>query len=333
MDNWQKPLKFDPLAPLLSSKNEALQYFVRHDLLGEQVGPVQCLWQLPEAQRILKKQLANGAWPRSGENKHPAINYQLIETWRYFRYLVEQFGFTRQNPQAASAAEFLFACQTQEGDIRGFLANQYATYYTGAIMALLIQAGYADDPRIEKGFQWLLRMRQNDQGWTIPLITHKLDRETQYRLTSEYAEPLEPDRSKPFSHNWTGMVLRAFAVHPMYCHSEAALVAAQLLKSRFFQADSYTSYQAASYWVRFEYPFWWNNLVAALDSLSLMGFSREDDQIKRALDWLIDRQEKDGLWKVSYANPEKDEKQTAKAREMKLWVSLAICRVFKRLYM
>jgi len=333
MDNWQKSLKFDPLTPLLSSKNEAIQYFVRHDLLGEQVGPVQHLWQLPEAQRILKKQLANGAWPRSGENKHPAINYQLIETWRYFRYLVEQFGFTRQHPQAASAAEFLFACQTQEGDIRGFLANQYATYYTGAIMALLIQAGYADDPRIEKGFQWLLRMRQNDQGWTIPLITHKLDRETQYRLTSEYAEPLEPDRSKPFSHNWTGMVLRAFAVHPMYCHSEAALVAAQLLKSRFFQADSYTSYQAASYWVRFEYPFWWNNLVTALDSLSLMGFSREDDQIKRALDWLIDRQEKDGLWKVSYANPEKDEKQTAKAREMKLWVSLAICRVFKRLYM
>ena len=246
MDNWQKPLKFDPLAPLLSSKNEALQYFVRHDLLGEQVGPVQCLWQLPEAQRILKKQLANGAWPRSGENKHPAINYQLIETWRYFRYLVEQFGFTRQHPQAASAAEFLFACQTQEGDIRGFLANQYATYYTGAIMALLIQAGYADDPRIEKGFQWLLRMRQNDQGWTIPLITHKLDRETQYRLTSEYAEPLEPDRSKPFSHNWTGMVLRAFAVHPKYCHSEAALVAAQLLKSMFFQADSYTSYQEES---------------------------------------------------------------------------------------
>ena len=73
-------------------------------------------------------------------------------------------------------------------------------------MALLIQAGYADDPRIEKGFQWLLAMRQDDQGWTIPILTHTLDRATQYRLTSEYAEPLEPDRARPFSHNWTGMV-------------------------------------------------------------------------------------------------------------------------------
>jgi hypothetical protein len=230
----------------LASENKALQYFTRHDLLGEQIGSPNCLWQLPEAQRILKKQLSDGSWPRTGEKKHPAINYRLIETWRQFRVLVEQYGFTREHPQAQKAAEFLFSCQTHDGDIRGFLANQYATYYTGAIMALLIQAGYAEDPRIEKGFQWLLAMRQDDHGWTIPILTHKLDRVTQYRLTSEFAEPLEPDRSKPFSHNWTGMVLRAFAVHPNYRNSEAASVAAHLQKSRFFQPDCYTSYHAAS---------------------------------------------------------------------------------------
>jgi hypothetical protein len=212
------------------------------------------------------------------------------------------------------------------------LANQYATYYTGAIMALLIQAGYADDPRVDKGFQWLLAMRQDDLGWSIPIITHKFDRATQYRLTSEYAEPVEPDRSRPFSHNWTGMVLRAFAVHEKYRQSEAARVAAHLLKSRFFQPDCCTSYQAASYWVRFEYPFWWNNLVAALDSLSLIGLSKEDEHIKPALIWLIDHQEENGLWKVSYAKAQEKERETAKAREMKRWVSLAICRVFRRLY-
>jgi hypothetical protein len=332
VDNWQQQLKFDPMAPLLGSGKEAIQYFARRDLLEEQVGPIERVWRLPEAQRILRKQLPNGAWPRSGENKHPAINYQLIETWRQFRFLVEQYGFTRQHPQAEKAAEFLFTCQTREGDIRGFLANQYATYYTGAIMALLIKAGYIDDSRIEKGFQWLLAMRQVDQGWTIPLLTHTLDRATIYRLTSEYAKPLEPDRSKPFSHNWTGMVLRAFAAHPNYRNSDAAIAAAHLLKSRFFQADSYTSYQAASYWVRFGFPFWWNNLIAALDSLTLMGFSKDDEQIQRALTWLIEHQEKDGLWKVSYAEQKGQEKETAKAGEMKLWVSLAICRVFQRLF-
>ncbi|MAT41399.1 MAG: hypothetical protein CL609_03585 [Anaerolineaceae bacterium] len=329
MENWQKQLKYDPLPKLLSSEDAAVQYLTKRDLLEKQVGSVHSLWDLPAAQKILKKQKSDGSWPRSGEQKHTAINYSLIETWRFFRFLVEKYEFTREHPQAEKAAEYLLSCQTDAGDIRGFLANQYATYYTGAIMALLIKAGYANDFRIRKGFDWLLTMRQDDFGWTVPLITHKFDRETQYRLTSEFAKPVEPDRTKPFSHNWTGMVLRAFAAHEIYRKSEAAIKAANLLKSRFFQKDFYSSYQAASYWVRFEYPFWWNNLVAALDSISLIGVSQDDQQIQQALKWLIDHQEPNGLWKVTYAKAQ--EKDTAKNREMQLWITLAICRIFKRL--
>lgn len=165
-------------------------------------------------------------------------------------------------------------------------------------------------------------------GWSEALITHDFDRETIYRLTSQYAEPVEPDRSRPFSHNWTGMVLRAFAAHGKHRRSEAAKVAAQLLKSRFFQPDCYTSYQAASYWVRFQYPFWWNNLVAALDSISLIDASR-GEPIQQALDWLITHQADDGLWQISYVTDR--EANTPKTTETRRWVSLAICRVLKRL--
>ncbi len=333
MDNWRKQLRFDPLPPLLALGDEAIQYFARRDLLGEQVGSVQCLWQLPGAQKILRRQQADGSWPRAtGKQKYAAINYGLIETWKHFRFLVEVYGFTKDHPQAEKACEFLFSCQTDAGDIRGMLANQYATYYTGAIMSLLIQAGYANDPRIEKGFRWLLSMRQDDQGWTIPILTHNLSWQEQCLLASQYAPPVELDRSKPFSHNATGMVLRAFAVHERYRRSEAAKIAAHLLASRFFQPDAYTSYEAASYWVRFQYPFWWNNLVAALDSVSLIGLSMDDEQVGRAVGWLVDHQEKDGLWKDTYVGSPKREQGSAKVRETRLWVSLAICRVFRRLY-
>jgi hypothetical protein len=332
VDTWRRQFRFDPVPPLLATKDEALQYFVRRDLLGEQVGPVQRLWSLREPQKILKRQQADGSWPRPGEHEHPAINHALIETWRQFRFLVEQYGFTRESPAAARAAEFLFSCQTEEGDIRGILANQYMSYYMGAIMSLLVQAGYGDDPRMDKAFRWLLAMRQNDGAWSVPMVTYKLDRETQYRLSSEYAEPLQQDRSKPFSHTATGMILRAFAVHPQYRQTEEAQVAANLLKSRFFQPDAYTSYQAASYWVRFEYPFWWNNLVAALDSVSLIGLPREDEQIAQALQWLVDHQEPNGLWRVSYVQAPEDQHQSKKAPAMQLWITLAICRIFRRLY-
>ena len=78
------------------------------------------------------------------------------------------------------------------------------------IVRFLAQCGYGDDPRIHMGFSWLLSMRQDDGGWTIPMLTHKLDRSTWLRAVSGPWKTLEPDRSKPSSHNWTDMALRAF---------------------------------------------------------------------------------------------------------------------------
>jgi hypothetical protein len=333
MDPWRSALRYGPIPPLLSSSDEALRHVVRHDLLGEAAGPANRLWQLPGAQKLLKKQQPDGsfAFP-AARIKHSAVNYRLIETWKQFRYLIDVFGCTRDHPGTEKAAEFIFSCQTGEGDIRGFLANQYATYYTGALLSLLIQAGYADDPRVEKGIRWLLAMRQDDGGWTVPILTHSFNRKEMYRLTSRRMDPVEPDRTKPYSHNWTGMVLRAFAAHPKYRSSKEAKIAAGLLADRFFQPDTYASYRAAGYWVRFQYPFWWNNLVAALDSVTQIGVDAEDARIARALRWLADHQEKDGLWRETYAKPRARGKDSAKIREGKWWVSLAICRVFRRVY-
>jgi hypothetical protein len=328
MESWQKQLRFDPIPTLLSSGNEPLKYFVKRDLLGEDPGAVSQLWQLPGAWEILKKQQSDGSWIFPGRKKNPVENYSLVETWKQFRYLVDVYGFNRDDSSAARAAEFLFSCQTEDGDIRGFIANQYATYYTGAIISLLIKAGYEDDPRIEKGINWLLAYRQNDLGWSVPLITHGFSRETIYRLTTQDVDPVEPDRSKPFSHNATGMILRAFAAHTSYRTSEPAKTAAKLLKSRIFQPDRYASYQAASYWVRFQYPFWWNNLVAALDSISLIDASK-DNKMEDALDWIIEHQGEDGLWKATYV-PGKEVNDN-RSVETKLWVSMAICRSLKRL--
>jgi hypothetical protein len=332
LNTWRQALKVDPLPALLTSGDEALVYFTRRDLLGEDPGALEQLWELPGIRNLLRKQLPDGSWTRPGGEKHPAVNVRLIETWRNLRTLVQVYGCTRQHPGTAAACEYIFSCQSEEGDLRGIMANQYATYYTGAILALLVEAGYNDDPRVDKAFHWLLAMRQDDGGWSIPLITYKLDRATQYRLVTQPAEPLQPERSKPFVHYATGMILRAFAAHPDYRTSQEARCAADLLKSRFFQPDSTPSLQDASYWVRFEYPFWWNNLVSALDSLSLMGYSAEELQIKRALHWLVEHQEASGLWRVSYVRPDAPEKTTTKVQEMKRWVTLAICRIFHRLY-
>ncbi|MGD1118118.1 MAG: prenyltransferase/squalene oxidase repeat-containing protein [Dehalococcoidales bacterium] len=327
MNHWQKQLRFDPTPLLLNSPDGAIPWFTRRDLLVEKVGPVSDVWDLPAPRKILRKQQADGAWQKPGSNPavFPPHHYYLAATFRQFRLLVERFQLTKDHPAAARAAEFLFSCQTPEGDIRGFIGNQYATYYTGHVLALLIRANYENDARIEKGMQWLLAMRQDDGGWTIPILTIDYDKETWLKLTSTNLATVQADRTKPFSHNWTDMVLRAFAAHPLYRQSQEAKAAGSLLKSSFFQPDAYTSYQSPKYWTRF--LFWWPNLLSALDSLSLLGFTRDDPDIEKGLDWFVENQQRDGLWKL-----EQDKTTKPAQQEERLWLSLNICRILQRYY-
>jgi hypothetical protein len=326
-NRWKGNLR-DSITALLATKNEAVVYFIRRDLLGEEVDPIQVMWELKESQKILKKQSTDGSWtvPISKKPIYPENHAQLVATFKAFRTLVERYQFTRESVPVEKAAEYIFSFQTHEGDIRGFIGNQYATYYTGYILALLIQAGYVDDPRVEKGIQWLLKMRQDDGGWTIPILTHHFDRNTIYSLTSSYAEPIEPDRTKPFSHNWTNMILQAFAAHPVYRKSEEAKAAGNHLKSRFFQPDVYSSYRAASYWTRF--IFWWPNLLTALESLSLLGFTENDPDIDKGLQWFFDNRKEDGLWDC--VNVGKDAPRSEVYSLERTWINLKICRMLKR---
>jgi hypothetical protein len=235
---------------------------------------------------------------------------------------------TKKDPRIHQASEFMFSCQTKEGDFRGMIGNQYATYYTGAFLAMLINAGFAEDIRVEKGLKWLLSMRQDDGGWTIPILTWYFDRKTQHHLTSEKADPVMPDRTKPFSHHWTDMVLRGFAAHPRYRTCKEARVAGELLKSRFFQRDSYDSYRSADYWVRF--AFWWSNILTAMESLYQLGFHADDKDMKQGMQWFLDHQQSDGLWNLTYV-PGKTVKQTKKNQQERAWLSLRICRLMKHL--
>jgi hypothetical protein len=68
-------------------------------------------------------------------------------------------------------------------------------------------------------------------------------------------------------------------------------------------------------------------LVAALDPISLIGVPKENENVRKALDWLVDHQQENGLWKSSYAE---GGKAHAASKDSGPWVSLAICRILKR---
>jgi hypothetical protein len=330
---WRKKLKYDPVIPLMESGNNAVLYFTGRDLLHKPVSSISTIWNLKHPQGILRKQQPDGYWKYPGKNE----DYYLLETFKNLQSLIHLYEFNRTHPAIATGCEYLFSYQTDEGDMRGFIGNQYAPYYTGIVTALLIRAGYEDDPRILKALDWLLSVRQNDGGWVIgsPGLSGipNLKWNDIIYLTSDKNAPVLKafDKTKPFSHSGTGMVIRAFAAHGQYRQTPEILKAARLLKSHLFKEDNYSSYKHKDNWLRFQFPFWWNNLIAALDSLSLTGIQPTDADIKIALDWLISNQQENGLWEISYSKIHKAS-INKKTDEQKLWVTLAICRVFKRFY-
>lgn len=64
-----------------------------------------------------------------------------------------------------------------------------------------------------------------------------------------------------------------------------------------------------------------------LDSLSLID-PEMDAEVQEPINWLVEHQERDGLWKTSYAGS--NESKGSQKEEGRFWITLAICRVLKR---
>ncbi|MGB7538439.1 MAG: prenyltransferase/squalene oxidase repeat-containing protein [Anaerolineales bacterium] len=323
MASWKNRLAHNPVPLLLESGSAPVVFFTQRDLLDEDPGPVEPLWELPDARKITRKQMKNGGWkyPPSGASARSAENYDQLETYRNLGFLVEKFGFTRAHPAIQQAAAFLFSFQTAAGDFRGIYGTQYSPNYSAAIMELLIKAGYGRDRRIARGLRWLLSIRQADGGWAIPFrtaVAGKLDDAFMRSKT------LEPDRARPFSHMITGVVLRAFAAGADFRGNAEVLRAGRLLALRFFKPDKYVDRRTPEFWTGFSFPFWFNDLLSALDSLSRLGFSAGDPDVRRGLDWFVERQRKDGGWALRI--------QKGKDKALPYWLDLSVCRVFKRFY-
>ncbi|MHB8894378.1 MAG: prenyltransferase/squalene oxidase repeat-containing protein [Candidatus Geothermincolia bacterium] len=315
-------LKYNPIEPLLESGNPSLVYFARRDLLHKRVPAANTLWDLPAAVKILGKQQEDGSWRYRGRITEPSMRpgYEQLETFRQLGVLIEKFGFTRDHAAIGRAAEFLLSFQSRKGDIRGIYGNQYTTTYTPAIVELLLKAGYDEsDSRVDKCLAWLIASRQDDGGWAIPVRTAGIN----IFEVDSLEETVEPDRRKPFSQLPTGMALRALAMNKKYKRTTEVQDAAKLLMSRFFKKDDYPDRNTVQYWLSFSFPYWFTDLLTSLDSLSRLGFSASESQIAEAITWFKERQSPDGTFSEVRLLRNKD-------KELHLWVTLQVARVFNR---
>ncbi len=300
-----------------------MKWFIKRDLLGEEVDLSKHLWKLPEVDNIFKKQQENGSWRYPGklESMRTTENYAQLETYRQLGFLIELYALNNNHARVSKACGFLFNFQTQEGDFRGIYGNQFSPNYSAGIMELLIKAGYENDERIQEGLEWLLSVRQSDGGWAIPIRSHNKS----WKEVVDSEVVLHPKRKKPFSHMATGVVLRAFAAHPEYRNKLEIKNAGKLLASRFFENDKYPDRKDKTFWTKFTFPFWFTDLLSSLDSLSYLGFMRKDPAVRKALNWFIDNQLENGSWNLKLL-------KGGKVKDYPSWINFIVCRTLKRFF-
>jgi hypothetical protein len=302
---------------LFDSGNEALIAFTKQNLLGEKVN-LNKLWKLPRVERILKEQQSNGSWlyPNKKAMLQSSTNYNQYQTYKAIAELVEFYGLTKNHDSVKRAAEYLFSFQTKDGEFRGMYGNQYSPNYSASIAEFLIKAGYENDLRIAKSLKWLLKMRQNDGGWAIPLRTRNKGIGVIFEK-----ETIEPDKTKPFSHLVTGIVLRPFSLIKE-CRSRVE-DAALLLAGRVFARDKYPDRIGVEYWTKFTFPYHWTDLLSTLDTLTLIGL-RNHPKISDIMHWFENHKQENGIYQV-------DVMAGAKYKDVKYWITLQYLTVLNRL--
>ncbi len=240
----------------------------------------------PEVKAFLRKQEKGGSFAAKPPEKTlgSARFARAVATLRGLERLSE-LGLDKAHPSVASAAEVLLSSQEDEGGIADLALGEtaearsriVALHFQGWALAALCRAGYDTDPRVERGFRFLLANRQADGGWAWRGV----------RTDSA---------ARPSSHLVTGMALRAFAASPSRRTSREARRAAELLATRFLQPDRYPDRKAATFWEQLAEPRFYTDVLDALDGVTAVGLGKENSGVRTAEAYVRGRQNPDGLW-------------------------------------
>ncbi len=265
---------------------------VRRDLIDDSEAPTADeIAGYTEVKALLRKVEKDGSFaPRASDKELGGPKFsRCLATLRALDRLAD-LGLRVEGKGAVAdqlrkMADFILASQDGDGGI-GDLAlaenpkgrgKVVAVHFQGWALSALCRAGLESDARVEKGFRFLLSLRQDDGGWAWRGV----------RTDSA---------ARPSSHLVTGMVLRAFASSKDRRVSREARRAAELLATRFLQPDRYQDRKAPSYWEILTEPRFYTDVLDALDTITSIGLGKENSGVRTAEAYLRSRQAKDGLW-------------------------------------
>ncbi len=264
---------------LLEPEDPAIRYLALTQLLGrpETDSEVRAARaRIPShgwAAKILSRRDPEGWWIRPKgwlEPRFLGTNWNMIA--------LGDLGASRDSPAIRTSCEFwMTSAPLRGGGVGGFGKGKGHHCYTANMVRSLIRMGYADDPRIRKTMEWLVRSAHPKGGWTCRFSTDG------------------PATSRTLD-AWEG--LAAFAAFPRAQWTAPMHRCVELGAEYYLERELHRQGDPYEPWYRFHWPtHYYYDLLVGLDCVTALGYA-DDPRLGFALDLLRKKRRRDGRWNL-----------------------------------
>ncbi|HCJ66039.1 MAG TPA: nitrogen fixation protein NifH [Elusimicrobia bacterium] len=332
--NWKAVLKSDPTEWLLEKDNPSVRYFTLTDILEKSENDSEVrrtkeeIMESEVVTKILARQNKNGYWGKPEDfyirSKYKGTVWNLI--------ILAEFAADEKDKRIINTCEFILK-NSQDHKSGGFAylgSKTSGGYHSGVIPCLtgnlvwsLIRFGYLNDPRVERGINWITtyqrfddRIKEVPNGWPYDKKESCWGRHT--------------------CHMGVVKTLKALAEIPLKKRSKEVKDtitqgAEYLLKHHIYKRSHNLSRVSKPGWLQFGFPLMYNtDVLEILGILTRLGY--QDERMQEAIDLVISKQDEQGRWKLEntfngrfLVNIEREGKPSK-------WITLNALRVLKRIY-
>jgi hypothetical protein len=333
MSNWRSVLRADPTGWLLEKDNPSVRYFTLTEILDkpesdreveEAKDEIMKIGVVPE---ILAKQSDEGYWDAPKKfytAKYKGTVWQLI--------ILAELGADGKDERITKACEFILE-NSQDNESGGFSVavsarmgggrhSEVVPCLTGNMVWSLIRFGYLEDPRAERGIDWITTYQRFDDGIEDPPEGWPYDRYEicwgkhtchmgVVKALKALAE-IAPDRRSADVKNTVERGVEYMLAHHIHKRSHDL--------TRVSKPG----------WLRFGFPLMYQtDVLEILAILTKLGY--RDERMQEAMDLVICKQDNQGRWKLQNTYNGRFQVDIEQKGQPSKWITLNALRVLKRL--
>jgi hypothetical protein len=335
MANWKSLLNSDPVDWLLEDDNPSVKYFTLIDLLekssedSELIESKKQIMEIGVVPKILEKQNPGGYWGKPEEfyvrSKYKGTVWNLI--------ILASLGANENDKRIRDTVEFILK-NSQDLTRGGFAPwsikkgggapGKAIPCLTGNMIWSMIRFGYLEDPRVQKGINWITKYQRFDDGEYIDLpddwpykaqkacfSTHSCHMGVVKALKA-LAEIPENKRNKDVN-NTIKKAVDYLLLHHIYKRSHDL------------------SKMSKPGWLRLRFPHMYqDDILEILEILTKLGI--HDERMQDAIDIIVSKQDDKGRWILEDTfNGRFITNIEAKGKPSK-WITLSAIRMLKKYY-